>query len=214
MAQATVGSPHGQGSGGTSGGTAGSRGSGAGGATAGARSNGGAGPSGAATSTGPGSVNQNQFGGAFPTTPTEDPTTPATTATTSVMTILNNQTEASDIVFPGRCGTHPISGMSPRQRMSGANLDFLKAAQAYLAPDYNYGDNQSGLYLLGDYQEALESVKPDAELAGLYLSLASTRPVTPEMVARVNSILCVSASPGLVTSITQKAAATAGGKGR
>lgn len=201
--QATVGSPHGQGSGGTTGGTAGSRGQGTGGSTAGARSGAGSGPSGSTVSNGPGPVNQNQFGGAFPTTPT--PTDPQTTSgSTTVMTILNG-TEASDITFPGRCGTHPLTGMSPRDRMSGQNLEFLKAAQAYVAPGYNPGPDESGLHLLGDYQETLESTHPDAQLAGLYLRLASSRPITPDMVTRVNTILCVSASSNLVKSITSNA---------
>lgn len=202
-AQGLLGGGRGPGSGGTSGGVATPHGAGAGGSTAGSNGSAGAGPNGATTSTGPGAVNQNRFGGTFPTNPPPDE--PTTTPTTdAVMKLLNNK-EQNAISLPGRCGTHPINGLGPRERMKGANLEFLKTAQIYLAPDFKPGRETTGLHLIADYQEELEKVKPDATLAGAYLALVATRPVTQEMVARTNAILCVTATSALIAEIARNA---------
>ena len=201
-AQGLMGGGRGAGSGGTSGGIAGPRGDGSGGSTAGTNSSAGAGPGGTATSTGPGSVNQNRFGGAFPTPPDEPPVTPTASA---VMTLLSSDKEQNGFGLPGRCGTHPINGLGPRERMAGQNLELLKAAQIYLAPDFDPGRESTGLYLIADYQEEIEKVRPDATLLGAYLALAATRSVTGDMVTRVNSILCVTATTVLVENVARNA---------
>ncbi len=205
-AQGLMGGGRGLGSGGTSGGVATPHGAGAGGTTAGSNGSSGSGPNGSATSTGPGPVNQNRFGGTAPTEPPPDEP-PVTPTTSAVMTLLNNDTDQNGVAFPGRCGTHPINGLGPRERMQGTNLQFLQAAQIYLAPDFKPGRETTGLYLIADYQSELEKVKPEPTLAGAYLALVATRPVSEEMVARTNAILCVTATESLIAQIAQSASA-------
>ncbi len=205
-AQGLMGGGRGLGSGGTSGGVATPHGAGSGGATAGNNGSNGAASSGAATSTGPGPVNQNRFGGAFPANPPPDEP-PAPPTSSAVMTLLNGENDQNAVALPGRCGTHPINGLGPRERMSGINLEFLKAAQIYLAPDFKPGRESTGLYLIADYQEELEKVRPDPTLAGTYLALVATRSVTGDMVTRTNAILCVTATTSLVADIVRSATA-------
>ena len=219
--QGLGGGGRGIGSGGTTSGTAGPRGttnggSGAvfGGSTAGSGTSSG----GTGASAGPGSVNQNRFGGNFtaPTPPPTDPTDPTSstvppaTAPTAVdpAVIIHEftGTAGGEAFNPSdRCLAHVAGQSSPTERLSGRNLEFLNAAQVYLAPTFEAGKLKSGLYLLANYQEEMEKREPNAETAGAYLGLVATRPVTEDVVARTNAILCVTSSAKLATEIAATA---------
>ena len=56
-----------------------------------------------------------------------------------------------------------------------------------------------------NYQEEMEKREPNAETAGAYLGLVATRPVTEDVVARTNAILCVTSSAKLATQIAATA---------
>lgn len=197
IAQGLGGGGQGAGSGGTTGGVASPKGSGLGGTNAGS-GNGAA----AGTSTGPGSVNQNRFGGGA-AVPAPPPAT--TTSTTTIMNLLNAPRGGESYVFPDRCAQYRSRSISAQERVTGANLDLLNAAQVYLAPNFDAGNYRSGLYLLANYQEEMDSESPDRAVAASYLALVATRSITEDVVARVNAILCTTASMRAVREIAKVA---------
>lgn len=206
--QGLTGGGKGQGSGGTTGGVAGPRGAGSGGSTAGAGTGGGGGTS---SSTGPGSVNQNRYGGSPapvvpPDTPSDPPAPPASTV--DAMQYLNGEASSEGTVLPTRCTEHVPARQAGDQRIAGRNLQLLEAAQSYLAPAFDPGDRRSGVYLIAHYQEELEGREPDAAVAGSYLGMVSTISVTPKVVGTVNAILCVTSSARLAREIAAQAEAT------
>lgn len=202
--QALQGGGQGSGSGGTSGGVAAPRGSGQGGTTAGGTN--GSGASGT-TGTGPGGVNQNRFGGGA--TPPPPPPAPVNDSTvTFIMQLLQGSAQGGEsVVFPDRCAYSAPGRLTAQQRISGENAEYLAAAQYVLAPNYNPGESRTALVLLANYQEELEQREPDSLVAASYLGLTATRPVTIEVVARVNALLCVTSTEALAEQIATLAEA-------
>jgi len=179
---------------------------------------------GAGSGTPPGDANQNRLGGSFPPTPstelpaappTEPPTVPPAEPPTepapeappvkseTIMQWLNSPAGGESFVFSDRCVAHTPKDLGPQQRLAGANLDRLDAAQVYLAPDFDAGTQKAGIHLLANYQEELESVRPNMATAGAYLALVATRPLTGEIVGRVNAILCITATRKQVQDIAR-----------
>jgi hypothetical protein len=83
--------------------------------------------------------------------------------------------------------------MAASDRFSGANLRRLEALEAVLAPKFDHRNAKEPILILANYQEELEKPQPDAVVAGLYLGLVSTVPVTPRVVELSNRYLCVAA---------------------
>lgn len=199
-AQELRGGGRGRGSGGTTNGTAGTAGAGASGTAAGS----GAGAGGTGDSTGPGSVNQNRSGGVVvPEPPPIDP--PPEVHSANVMRLLNDPKDDDQNRLPDRCADHRGGKLSANERLSGANLERLTAARIYLAPNYTPDKLKSGIYLMANYQEELEKIRPDATAAGTYLGLVTTAPVTQDRVAVVNAILCVTSSTRNIGQIQSNA---------
>lgn len=186
----------GNGSGGTSGGVATPKGKGSSGITAGA----GTGAGGQGASTGPGSVNQNRYGGTAPSVPEESEPPVATTTPPSETPVAQGMppSGAADeylkLSTHGRCHDYAPSTLSATQRLRGRNLERLHKAASYLAPGFDAHGNESPLQILADYQEVLERARPDTMLAGVYLGLVATVPITEAVVEDVNLILCVTSS--------------------
>lgn len=103
------------------------------------------------------------------------------------------------------CAGYKLAHMSQQQRLSGHNLNRLRAAQSTLAPSFEPETVKTGLYLLADYQELLEKRRPDVVLAASYLALASTVPITAVRYREVNALLCVSTTKSVATSIQKTA---------
>lgn len=103
------------------------------------------------------------------------------------------------------CSGYKLTGMTQEQRLSGKNLERLRAAQSELAPGFAPESVKTGLYLLADYQEELEKRRPDVTLAASYLALASTVPVTAARFRDVNALLCVSTAKVTAESIQKLA---------
>ena len=214
--QSLQGGGQGAGSGGNTGGVASPSGSGSAGTTAGASTGRGS-PSG--TSRGPGPTNQNRFGGEAPApVPPPGPTPPPTaeipsatddpSATSNLRAYLGDSGSAGeDYVLGrgGRCQDYELGRMTVEQRIAGANLERLNAAEAYLAPDFTADAPKTPIYILANYQQELEQAKPSLTLAGTYLGLVATRRVTSDVVVRVNNLLCLSTAPSQAESISQMA---------
>ncbi len=92
-----------------------------------------------------------------------------------------------------------------KERLHGANLMRLRAAQNELAPGFVPDSATTGLQLLAGYQEELGKARPDALLAASYLAQVSTIPITAERYRRVNALLCVSTTPALAREIVTEA---------
>lgn len=90
------------------------------------------------------------------------------------------------------CHGFRLGTLSGSNRLKGANLERLRAAQAELAPGFVAGRARTGLDLLAGYQEQLERAQPDTALAASYLALVSTVPITLGTLRTVNALLCVS----------------------
>lgn len=90
------------------------------------------------------------------------------------------------------CHGFRLGTLSGSNRLTGANLQRLRAAQAELAPGFSTGSARTGLDLLAGYQEQLERPQPDIALAANYLALVSTVPITLRTVRTLNALLCVS----------------------
>lgn len=104
------------------------------------------------------------------------------------------------------CGDYHLRNLTSRQRLQGKNLVRLQAVEARLAPGLK-PDNTNELHLLSNYQEELEKRQPDPVLAGTYLGLASSLPITPPLYRDVNKLLCVSTTRALGSAIRAAAEA-------
>lgn len=102
------------------------------------------------------------------------------------------------------CGDYRFN-ITETQRLDGANLERLRAAQAELAPGFAAGTSKTELYLLADYQAELGKRRPDTILAANYLALASAVPITAERYRQVNALLCVSTTAGQAMAIQSMA---------
>ncbi len=105
------------------------------------------------------------------------------------------------------CADYRSSALSAKERLTGANLMRLRAAENELAPGFVPDSLATGLQLLADYQEELGKVRPDASVAASYLAQVSTVRITAERYRRVNALLCVSAAPALARQIETDAEA-------
>jgi hypothetical protein len=98
--------------------------------------------------------------------------------------------------------------MSPAARMTGRNRERLEAAQRVVAPGLGRTRAVSGLSLLGGYQEEMQRARPDVTTAATYLAAASGVPVTADLVAQVNGLLCVTTTARRATDVAAMAAVT------
>jgi hypothetical protein len=81
-----------------------------------------------------------------------------------------------------------------KARMNGKNLKRLNIAGSYLAPavtEEKIQKSGSPRRNIANYQEELEKAAPDLTVAGIYLGLVAGIPVTPVVVKKVNTVLCV-----------------------
>lgn len=192
-------------------GAAGTKGSGSGGTSAGAMSGQG---SASGVSAGPGAVNLHRSGG--PTAP-EPPAPPPPPGTDTEPPALADSTgiaslgsEASGIYVlgrGGRCEGYELGRMSVEQRVRGENRNRLNAIQRYLAPGFQADDMQTPIYILANYQQELESARPNLTLAGTYLGLVATRRIDADVVTEVNNALCLAIADVQAESISQTAEA-------
>lgn len=198
-------------------GSAGTKGGGSGGASAAAMSGQG---SSSVTSTGPGGVNQHRFGGGT-STPVIDPPPvppgiepappgtqtelPALADSTGIASLGNNANENYVLGRGGLCEGYELGRMSVQERIRGANLERLRAAQRYLAPGFRAESMETPVYILANYQQLLETARPDLALAGTYLGLMATRRITAEVVTAVNNTLCLATADSQAESISQTA---------
>jgi hypothetical protein len=106
------------------------------------------------------------------------------------------------------CDGFESERIDPIRRMSGPNRERLEAAQRVVAPGLGRSRAISGLSLLGGYQEEMQRVRPDVTAAAIYLATASAEPVTPELVAHVNGLLCVTTTSRRAAEIAALAAAS------
>ncbi|QQS14443.1 MAG: hypothetical protein IPK81_09935 [Rhodospirillales bacterium] len=172
---------------------AGSPGSGPGGAAAGAPPAGGSG-----ASTGPGPVNQSQYG------PPASKGAPAP-ATPSAPAQARNLVDLDSVARGDLCGDYRLGAMVAAERLRSPNLRRLDFAQRYLAPGFDAGKNQTGVRILASYQEEMERPRPDPLVAGTYIAMVSTVPVTDGLVEQLNAILCVSGAPKRISAIAAAA---------
>ncbi|MDE2198471.1 MAG: hypothetical protein KGJ41_05555 [Rhodospirillales bacterium] len=103
----------------------------------------------------------------------------------------------------GACADYK-PGQAAATRLQGVNRQRLAAAEALVAPGFASRQAVSGLAILADYQEEMEKVHPDRNVAAQYLATAATIPVTLDLLTAVNRTLCVAAS-----AATARAVATA-----
>lgn len=152
------------------------------------------------TGTGPGGANQQRFGGG---TGTDVPTSPPSEEAIRDAIIGNPRGGENAEFAADRCADFARGRMTAEERFEGNNLKRLNAAENFLAPGFDPGQARTGLYLMADYQEELEKRSPDTNVAGIYLALLSTRPVSEQLVVRLNSLLCVSASEAQTREIVE-----------
>ena len=105
------------------------------------------------------------------------------------------------------CTEYSLGRLTAASRLADPNRKLLIAAQSALAPGFKSGKATDGLRLLADYQAEMEAVKPNQLAAAAYLAMASTIPLNLKVVERVNSLLCVTASPVVAKSVAANAAA-------
>ncbi len=122
-------------------------------------------------------------------------------------TLQHNSASSRQALF-GRswCGDYKLGNLTARQRLQGKNLARLQAVEARLAPGLEPA-NTNELHLLSNYQEELEKRQPDPVLAGTYLGLASSLPITQPLYRDVNKLLCVSTTHALGSAIRAAAEA-------
>lgn len=60
-------------------------------------------------------------------------------------------------------------------------------------------------YLLANLQEELQKPRPNVTLAGTYLGIASTMPVTPALVSQLGAVLCTPVEQSIVKTVSQVA---------
>ena len=212
--QSLMGGGQGAGAGGTVTGTAAPQGTGSGGSTAGAGA-----MTGSGTTAGPGSINQQRYGGGVSVTPEPLPVDDGPTATDTGLPAASSMSASlvgtdsgaagEDYVLGrgGRCEDYELGRMTVAERISGPNMERLAAARNYLAPVHEAGDAKTPAYILANYQQELESTDPSLTLAGTYLGLVATRRVTPDVVEQVNNLLCLATAQVQAEGIAQTAEA-------
>lgn len=108
----------------------------------------------------------------------------------------------SRLQAPGdSCAGHHLGQLGTEARIAEPNRTRLRAAQAALAPGFNPGKAADGIFLLANYQAEMETLRPDRVLAATYLAVASAVPIDLKLIERVNSLLCVSASPAVAKGV-------------
>ena len=80
--------------------------------------------------------------------------------------------------------------MSAAEQLGSPNLRRLTAARGIVDPALAASGKMPAPYLMANLQEELFKPAPDALLAGTYLGLMATVPVTPEKVQEVGFYLC------------------------
>ena len=106
------------------------------------------------------------------------------------------------------CATYKSGEANTSKRVSGENLKRLDAARLLIAPEINKAAVEKKgfpIYNLALYQEVFEDKAPDAVLAGTYLGLSATAPVSEAVVKRVNGLLCVGSDDETVAETTRVA---------
>lgn len=99
------------------------------------------------------------------------------------------------------CAKYRFGTLNAEARLADPNRQRLLAAQAALAPGFNAGKAADGIALLANYQSEMETSRPDRVLAATYLAVASAIPIDLKVIDRVNSLLCVSASPAVAKGV-------------
>ena len=94
---------------------------------------------------------------------------------------------AFHIVGEQRC--EDMAAINSSNRLEGKNLERFKSALSLLAPGTSL--TGSSALLLASFQKELEKQKPSPVLAGTYLGMVAKVPVTPPLITRVSSGLCV-----------------------
>lgn len=79
-------------------------------------------------------------------------------------------------------------------RMEGLNLARFRQAEELLEHGKQLPQNRDMNYLLANYQEELAKPSPDLSLAGTYVGLVATEPVTASDIENISNILCVPVS--------------------
>lgn len=118
----------------------------------------------------------------------------------------NSASSRQELFGRSWCGDYKLGSLTAGQRLQGKNLARLQAVEARLAPGLKPG-NTNELHLLSNYQQELEKRKPDPALAGTYLGLASSLPITQPLYRDVNKLLCVSTTRALGSAIRAAAEA-------
>ena len=94
---------------------------------------------------------------------------------------------AFHIVGEPRCAD--MGSLNTANRLAGRNLGRFRQVQSLLAPERKLPG--SAILLLANYQTELEKKNPNAVLAGTYLGMVAQVPVTPELISKASSMMCV-----------------------
>ncbi|NNM82457.1 MAG: hypothetical protein HKL98_07655 [Burkholderiales bacterium] len=94
---------------------------------------------------------------------------------------------AFHIVSEQRC--EDMAAINSSNRLQGKNLERFKSSLSLLAPGTAL--TGSSALLLASYQKELEKQRPSPVLAGTYLGMVAKVPVTPPLITKVSSGLCV-----------------------
>ena len=108
-------------------------------------------------------------------------------------------TTLASITQFGNCPTAALP--SPQARMSGNNMGRIDTVARYLGQGREPQAISTNRYLLADMQEELEKPSPDLMLSASYMGIASTVPVTPELVYEVGQSICASVSRDVAKEI-------------
>jgi len=106
----------------------------------------------------------------------------------------------------GSCDDLSAEAVKSGNRLKGRNLVRINIAGAYLASDVTVAKIEksgSPRRNLANYQEELEKPSPDTTVAGIYLGLVSMHEITPEVIHRINAILCVKTGPQQAAAIAR-----------
>lgn len=94
---------------------------------------------------------------------------------------------------PGWCDGARVGTLEIHERISGRNLERLNSARMSISPQAAKRlprVQEAYTYTLAVYQREITAPDPDLRLGGLFLGSIAQVPVTPEVVQRVNNILC------------------------
>jgi len=101
------------------------------------------------------------------------------------------------VMGPDWCADYKPGTGNTSERVSGQNLKRLDTVRRMVVPEIDRSAIEKRgfpLYNLALYQEVLEAAEPDTVLAGTYLGLTAAVPVSDDIVARTNALLCVKAN--------------------